>query len=85
MATEKTIKILRFADEMEPAESSFISQLEQGEATSRLISMGIRPQLSIRLIKRLFFGKTLIFEINESFRVALRKDEAHQIMIKSGV
>lgn len=46
------------------------------------MSMGILPEAEIELVRRNALGHTLIFRINSRFKIALRRDEAKNIIIR---
>ena len=48
----------------------------------KLMSMGILPEAEIELVRRNALGHTLIFRINSRFKIALRRDEAKNIIIR---
>lgn len=77
------IETHHFADELIPSHETIILSIDHSGDTSRLISMGIRPDLTIKLVRKLFFGRTFIFELNNNYRIALRRNEAHTIQVKS--
>lgn len=49
---------------------------------SQLMSMGVLPQCSIKVINKSPFGNTYIILVNEKQRIAVRKEEADKILVK---
>ncbi len=72
----------RTAVELIPKEVSQILRIDDLVIAGKLMSMGILPQAQIELVRRNAFGHTLIFRINSRFKIALRKDEAKNIIIQ---
>jgi Fe2+ transport system protein FeoA len=68
---------------MHPAEASHILRFEDMIIAGKLMDMGILPQAQIELVMRNALGHTLIFRINNRFKVALRRDEAKTIIVDS--
>jgi Fe2+ transport system protein FeoA len=66
---------------MHPAEASHILRFEDMIIAGKLMDMGILPQAQIELVRRNALGHTLIFRINNRFKVALRRDEAKTIIV----
>jgi Fe2+ transport system protein FeoA len=71
----------RPATEMQPNEGGRIIRFEDMVIAGKLMSMGIMPHAQIEMIRRNALGHTLIFRINNRFKIALRRDEAKTIMV----
>lgn len=76
MVSDKT------AIELVPNEVSQIIRFDDMIIAGKLMAMGILPNAKIELVRRNALGYTLIFRINSRFKIALRKDEAKNIIIK---
>ena len=72
----------RQAHSLHPNESSRIIRFEDMIIAGKLMSMGILPNAQIQLVRRNALGNTLIFRINNRFKIALRRDEAQTIIIE---
>ncbi len=72
----------RTAIELIPNEISSIVRFDDLVIAGKLMAMGILPQAEIEMVRRNALGHTLIFRINSRFKIALRKDEAENIIIK---
>jgi len=72
----------RQANALHPNESSRILRFEDIIIAGKLMSMGILPNATIQLVRRNALGHTLIFRINNRFKIALRKDEAQTIIVE---
>ena len=72
----------RPANALHPNESSRILRFEDMIIAGKLMSMGILPNATIQLVRRNALGHTLIFRINNRFKIALRKDEAQTIIVE---
>jgi Fe2+ transport system protein FeoA len=72
----------RQANALHPNESSRILRFEDMIIAGKLMSMGILPNATIQLVRRNALGHTLIFRINNRFKIALRKDEAQTIIVE---
>lgn len=66
---------------MHPAEATHILRFEDMIIAGKLMDMGILPHAQIELVRRNALGHTLIFRINNRFKVALRRDEAKTIIV----
>ncbi|MBK9981263.1 MAG: ferrous iron transport protein A [Saprospiraceae bacterium] len=62
-------------------EPSRIIRFEDSIIAGKLMSMGILPQAQIELVRRNALGHTLVYRINNRFKIALRKDEASTIIV----
>jgi Fe2+ transport system protein FeoA len=69
------------ADQMRPGASGAIVRFEDMVIAGKLMAMGVLPEARIELVSRNALGYTLIFRINDRFKIALRKDEARTILI----
>ena len=65
-----------------PNESSRILRFEDMIIAGKLMAMGILPNAQIQLVRRNALGHTLIFRINNRFKIALRRDEAQTIIVE---
>ena len=72
----------RQAIALHPNESSRILRFEDMIIAGKLMSMGILPNAQIELVRRNALGHTLIFRINNRFKIALRRDEAQTIIVE---
>lgn len=72
----------RTAVELIPNEVSQILSIDDLVIAGKLMSMGILPEAEIELVRRNALGHTLIFRINSRFKIALRRDEAKNIIIR---
>ncbi len=70
------------ATDLIPNEISQILRFDDMIIAGKLMAMGIMPLAEIELVRRNALGQTLIFRINSRFKIALRKDEARNIIIK---
>jgi Fe2+ transport system protein FeoA len=73
----------RSATDLKPGESGRIVRIEDVMIAGKLMSMGILPHAHIEMVRRNALGYTLIFRINNRFKIALRRDEASSILIES--
>ncbi|HJW31216.1 MAG TPA: FeoA family protein [Saprospiraceae bacterium] len=72
----------RQATAMHAKESSKIIRFEDMVIAGKLMSMGILPNAQIEMVRRNALGRTLIFRINNRFKIALRRDEAQTIIVE---
>ncbi len=72
----------RPAVQMHPNESSRILRFEDMVIAGKLMSMGILPHAQIEMVRRNALGNTLIYRINNRFKIALRRDEAQTIIVE---
>lgn len=72
----------RPANALSPNESSRILRFEDMIIAGKLMAMGILPNAQIQLVRRNALGHTLIFRINNRFKIALRRDEAQTIIVE---
>lgn len=72
----------RQASALLPNESSRIIRFEDMVIAGKLMSMGILPNAQIEMVRRNALGHTLIFRINNRFKIALRRDEAQTIIVE---
>jgi len=72
----------RQAITLHPNETSRILRFEDMIIAGKLMSMGILPNAQIELVRRNALGRTLIFRINNRFKIALRRDEAQTIIVE---
>ncbi|MEO7926445.1 MAG: FeoA family protein [Saprospiraceae bacterium] len=68
---------------METNQSSRIIRFEDSIIAGKLMSMGILPQAQVELVMRNALGETLVYRINNRFKIALRKDEARTIIVET--
>ena len=71
----------RPASVMHPKEASHIIRFDDMIIAGKLMSMGILPHAQIELVRRNALGNTLIYRINNRFKIALRRDEAVTIIV----
>ncbi|MEP6646068.1 MAG: FeoA family protein [Saprospiraceae bacterium] len=71
------------AHKLETKQSSRIIRFEDSIIAGKLMSMGILPQAQIELVLRNALGETLVYRINNRFKIALRKDEARTIIVET--
>ena len=71
----------RNASELHPNEGSHILDFADVIIAGKLMAMGIMPNATIEMVRRNALGRTLIFRINNRFKIALRRDEAETIVI----
>lgn len=71
----------RPASVMQPNEASHIIRFEDMVIAGKLMSMGILPHAQIEMVRRNALGRTLIYRINNRFKIALRRDEAQTIIV----
>lgn len=69
------------AHELRQKESALILRFEDIRIAGKLMAMGIMPQARIEMVRRNALGQTLVFRINNRFKIALRKDEAQTILV----
>lgn len=72
----------RTAIDLIPNEVSEIIRFDDMVIAGKLMTMGILPHAEIEMVRRNALGHTLIFRINSRFKIALRKNEAKNIIIK---
>ena len=72
----------RQASTLQPNESSHIVRFEDMVIAGKLMSMGILPNAQIQMVRRNALGRTLIYRINNRFKIALRRDEAMTIIVE---
>jgi Fe2+ transport system protein FeoA len=72
----------RPANALSPNESSRILRFEDMIIAGKLMAMGILPNAQIQMVRRNALGHTLIFRINNRFKIALRRDEAQTIIVE---
>lgn len=65
-----------------PNEISQIIRFDDMTIAGKLMTMGILPHADIEMVRRNALGRTLIFRINSRFKIALRREEARNIIIK---
>lgn len=70
------------AHELASGETGRILRFEDSFIAGKLMAMGILPQAHIEMVRRNALGYTLVYRINNRFKIALRKDEARTIMVE---
>ncbi|MDZ4749105.1 MAG: FeoA family protein [Saprospiraceae bacterium] len=73
---------MRKASELHPNETTRIISFEDLVIAGKLMSMGILPHARIEMVRRNALGQTLIYRINNRFKIALRRDEAQTIIVE---
>jgi len=68
LSTNETGRIIRFDDSI---------------IAGKLMSMGILPQAQMEMVRRNALGYTLVYRINNRFKIALRRDEASTIIVET--
>lgn len=71
----------RSADSVRANEVHTIIRFEDMVIAGKLMAMGIMPMAHIELIRKNALGRTLIYKINNRFKIALRSDEACTIIV----
>jgi len=72
----------RPANALIPNESSRILRFEDMIIAGKLMAMGILPNAQIQMVRRNALGHTLIFRINNRFKIALRRDQTQTIIVQ---
>ncbi len=68
---------------LESKEQSRIIRFDDSIIAGKLMSMGILPQAQVELVRRNALGETLVYRINNRFKIALRRDEACTIIVET--
>jgi len=71
------------AHKLETHETSRIIRFDDSIIAGKLMSMGILPQAQVELVRRNALGETLVYRINNRFKIALRRDEACTIIVET--
>lgn len=74
---------LRLSD-ITPGQSVRISGLEERPVTSRLLAMGLRPGVSLTVVRQASGGQTIYLETAQQ-QFGIRKDEAMQIWVENAL
>lgn len=71
------------AHKLDTNETSRIIRFDDSIIAGKLMSMGILPKAQVELVMRNALGQTLVFRINNRFKIALRRDEACTIIVET--
>ena len=66
---------------LKPGESAFVTLLDEGSYTSKLLNLGILPKTKVTMVRKSPFGGAFYIKL-ERHQLAMRTEEAETIYIE---
>jgi len=66
---------------LKPGESAFVTLLDEGSYTCKLLNLGILPKTKVTMVRKSPFGGAFYIKL-EGHQLAMRREEAETIYIE---